>query len=59
MVKATNIYANNNKGGNSKKHDIALVQKYTPANEDTSTSRTLSPGTDGCTFNVLCCRYKK
>ena len=64
MVKTSSNQPNNNKkkkknNNNNKQHGVILAQQCSPSSEDTSTPRTLIPGTDGRTLNVLCYRCNK
>ena len=59
MVKTSSTQSSNNKNNNNKKHAVVLAQQRCTPSDDTSDPRTLTPGTDGRTFNVLCYRCNK
>ena len=59
MVKTSANQHSTKKTNNSNQHGVVLAQQCSPASEDNNTPRTLIPGTDSQTFNVLCYRCNK
>ena len=59
MVKTSANQQSIKKTNNNNRHGVVLAQQCSPASEDNNTTRTLIPGTDGRTFNVLCYRCNK